>query len=373
MSRPASIFAEVESALHDASGERRIEVLRRVTDLFVGQAAQFSDEQTHLFDGVLNQLIKHIEERAIVELSARVAPLPNAPAETVRALARHDNIDISGPILTKSSRLSDGDLIEIATTKSQAHLARIAGRNSLTMKVTDVLVDHGDADVANTLAQNSGASFSDTGMAKLVMRSDGDDRLTESLAHRADIPPHHFQNLLAQATDAVRTRLLQSAPPDRQQAITNILSQISAQMASAPVAAARYIEAQRQVNSFSQDTELLRSKVFEFSVKKRTAELIVALSVLSAVPVEAIDRLFSVPNAFGLMALCRSVLLDWQSAWAVIMASAGAAMLQAHTDTLREQYETLSPASAQRLMRFWQTRQKMSQSAGAAAPARRAQ
>lgn len=373
MAHPASIFGEVESALHDASGERRIEVLRRVTDLFVGQANQISEEQTQLFDGVLNQLIRHIEERAIVELSARVAPIPNAPLETVRSLARHDNIDISGPILTKSNRLTDGDLIEIATTKSQAHLARIADRNSLTMKVTDVLVDHGDAEVANTLAQNSGARLSDTGMAKLVMRSDGDDRLTESLAHRADIPPHHFQNLLAQATDAVRGRLLQSASPDRQQAIKNVLSQISAQMAPAPMAAARYIEAQKLVNPFKQDTELLRSKVFEFAVKKRTAELIVALSVLSAMPVEAIDRLFSVPNAFGLMALCRSVLLDWQSAWAVIMASAGAATLQADTDVLREQYETLSPTSAQRLMRFWQTRQKMSQSAGAAAPAQRVQ
>jgi len=371
MSRPASIFAEVETALHEASGERRIEVLRRVTDLFVGQANQFSEEQTQLFDGVLNQLISHIEERAIVELSARVAPVPNAPLETVRSLARHDNIDISGPILTQSDRLSDGDLIEIATTKSQAHLARIAGRNSLTMKVTDVLVDHGNAEVANRLAQNSGARISDTGMAKLVMRSDGDDLLTVSLAHRADIPPHHFQNLLAQATEAVRERLLQSAPADRQHAIKNVLSQISTQMAPKPVAAARYIEAQRLVNSFSQDTELLRSKVFEFSIKKRTAELIVALSVLSGVSVEEIDRLFSVSNSFGLMALCRSVLLDWQSAWAVIMASAGAAMLQADADALREQYETLSPPSAQRLMRFWQTRQKVS--GGATAPAERIQ
>ncbi len=159
MSRPASIFAEVETALHDASGERRVEVLRRVTDLFVGQAGQINEEQTQLFDGVLSQLIKHIEERAIV--AGRVAPIPNAPADTVRALARHDNIEISGPILTQSTRLTDGDLIEIATTKSQEHLACIASRNS-----------------------------------------DGDDRLTESLAHRADIPPHHFQNLLAQATEA---------------------------------------------------------------------------------------------------------------------------------------------------------------------------
>ena len=230
MSQTASIFGEVESALHGASGERRVDVLRRVTDLFVGQSPQLSQEQADVFGGVLNNLIKHIEDRAIAELSARVAPIANAPTETVHALARHDNIDISGPILTQSERLTDTDLIEIATTKSQNHLARIAGRNSLNVKVTDVLVDHGDSGVANRLAQNNGARFSNIGMAKLVMRSDGDDRLTESLASRTDVPPHHFQSLLAQATEAVRQRLLESAQPGRRDAIKNVLSNISAQI-----------------------------------------------------------------------------------------------------------------------------------------------
>jgi uncharacterized protein (DUF2336 family) len=368
MSNAASIFGEVESALHGAPGEKRVEVLRRVTDLFVGQSDLISEEQSNLFGGVLNQLIKNIEDRAVAELSARVAPLPNAPCETVRALARHDNIEISGPILTQSSRLTDNDLIEIATTKSQAHLARIAGRNSLNAKVTDVLVDNGNSDVANTLAQNSGARFSNIGMAKLVMRSDGDDRLTELLGCRTDIPPHHFQNLLAHATAAVRQKLLQSASPERQHAIQSVLTNISAQIAPQPVTTARYLEAERLMKNFSQDTELLKAKIFEFAVKKRLAEAIVGLSILSGVPVDDIDRLFSNSNAIGLMAVCRSVMLDWQSAWAVIMTSAAAASFQADLDALHEQYETLTPQSAQRLLRFWQTRQKVGRPGAAAMP-----
>ena len=362
MSGTASIFGEVESALRGAPGDKRVEVLRRVTDLFVAQSDQYSHEQTELFDGVLNRLIEHIEDRAIAELSARVAPIANAPVATVHALARHDNVEISGPILTQSPRLTDEDLVEIANTKSQAHLARIAGRNSIATKVTDALVDRGNADVANMLARNSGARFSNTGMAKLVMRSDGDDRLTESLACRSDIPPHHFQSLLTQATEAVRERLLQSAPPARRTAIKIVLSQISAQIAPQPIAAARYLEAHRVVKAFSQDTELLKSKVFEFAVKKRLAEVIVGLSILSGVPVEDIDRLFGVSSAIGLMAICRSVMLDWQSAWAVIMTSASAGAFQAELDALHEQYEALSPQSAQRLLRFWQTRQRVSRS-----------
>jgi hypothetical protein len=360
MSYPASILGEVESALHDASGAKRVEVLRRVTDLFVAQADRYSEDQTELFDGVLSSLVKDIEERAVAELSARVAPIANAPGETVRTLARHDNIAISGPILAKSNRLTDGDLIEIAETKSQQHLARIAGRNSLNVKVTDVLVDNGDADVADRLAQNVGAHFSNIGMAKLVMRSDGDARLTQSLACRTDIPPHHFQSLLSQATETVRQKLLQSAPPERRRAIENVLSNISTQVAPRPVAAARYLDAQRLLKGFSQDTELLKAKVFEFAIKKRLADLIVGLSILSAVPVEDIDRLFCVSNALGLMAVCRAVMLDWQSAWAVVMASAAAGSFQARLDELQQEYETLSPQSAQRMLRFWQTRQRIS-------------
>ena len=364
MSRPASIFGEVESALREASGERRVEVLRRVTDLFVSQAEQCTEEQSELFDGVLNRLIKDIEDRAIAELSARMAPLANAPAGTVRALARHDNIDISGPVLAYSERLTDGDLVDIAKSKGQAHLASIAARTRLNVAVTDVLVDRGDASVANRLASNSGALISNIGMSKLVMRSDGDDRLTESLANRADIPPHHYQNLLSQATDVVREKLLQSTPPERQQAIKAVLSRIAAQVASPTISREQYREAQRLINAFSQDTELLKAKVFEFAMKRKVPEVIVGLSILSGVPSDQLDRLFVVPNAVGLLAVCRSVLLDWDNVRPIVRISAASdASESLGVEQLAEQYNALSPASAQRLLRFWLTRQKVTKAA----------
>src|ERR1700692_2585867 len=125
MSRAASIIGEVESALHGATDAKRVDVLRRVTDLFLGDAEIITSDQTALFDSVMGQLITHIESRALVELSGRLAPIANAPLDTVRALARHDDIEVSGPILAGSERLTDDDLIEIANTKSNGHLAKI--------------------------------------------------------------------------------------------------------------------------------------------------------------------------------------------------------------------------------------------------------
>jgi hypothetical protein len=105
MSRAVSIIGEVEQALHAASSDKRMDVLRRITDLFVSEANHLSADQTALLDGVLGQLVSHLESRAAVELSGQLAPIANEPVQAVRHLATHDDIAVSGPILQKSERL----------------------------------------------------------------------------------------------------------------------------------------------------------------------------------------------------------------------------------------------------------------------------
>src|ERR1700693_356047 len=118
-----AIVDELESALKVGPTDRRMEVLRRITDLFVHNARSFTEEQIALFDEVMGRLVKEIENLAIVELSRRLAPIPNAPAGIIRRLAWDDAVEVAGPILATSDRLNDGELIELGKTKSQAHLA----------------------------------------------------------------------------------------------------------------------------------------------------------------------------------------------------------------------------------------------------------
>jgi uncharacterized protein (DUF2336 family) len=356
MSAALSIIGEVESALHGASAEKRSDVLRRVTDLFVSTTDQCTESQTALFGGVMGQLITHVESRAMAELSLRLAPISNAPTDIVKRLAFNDDIEVSGPVLATSVRLTDADMVEIARTMSQAHLAKLASRKELSEAVTDVLVDHGDSKVANQLAVNLGAKFSRTGMAKLVMRADGDDTLTQSIAVRGDIPPRLFQQLLAQATEVVRKKLLAAAPPEKQAAIQQVLAGISAQVA--PKRAAISPMASHALAPLSQDTERLQTKILEFANEKRIPETLVGLAMLSQVPVEDVERLFYSPTGLGIVMLCRALGLDWLSADMIIMATPFAASAdQAMLADVREQYAALSVNSAQRLLRFWQGRQ----------------
>jgi uncharacterized protein (DUF2336 family) len=354
-----AIIDDLENALKVGSNVRRIEVLQRITDLFVSTAANITEQQGMLFDDVMGHLVCDIERRAVVELSMRLAPVPNAPVGIIRRLAWDDHIDVSGPILANSERLTDDDLVKIAETKSPAHLAQIATRARLNEAVTDVLVDRGDAKVANAVAANAGARFSATGMLQLVMRAEGDDTLTESIGKRADIPPHLFRQILTQATAKVRQRLLASAKPDARRAIEQILTQISVRLGSS-VTSRDYAEAQRALRSLGQDTERTKTKILEFAKHRRLAELIAALSMLTAVPLELVERLIHDDNCLGTLVMCKALALDWTIVHAIIWARPVPDNLRkSQLDAAPADYHKFSVSSAQRLLRFWQTRQKV--------------
>lgn len=357
----AALIAELENTLHAGSNEKRMATLMRVTDLFVNDAGRYSEEQTHLFDDVMGHLVQHVESRALVELSRRLAPVANAPRAVIGQLARNDEIEISGPVLTTSERLSDKDLVEIAATKSQAHLAKIAGRARLNEAVTEVLVDRGDDHVANTVASNAGAKFSDSGMTKMVMRADGDDRLAESMLRRADIPPRMFRQLTIQATEAVRLKLLASARPDQKEMIKTVMDELAAQAGKkASVQARNYADAQCAISAISQDTNLLKSKILEFADSNQLPEAIAALSVLSGFSIKEIDAIVANANELGLTVLCKAVTLEMDTAYAVVMAARSEQPSNKQvSDDFCDYYDNLTVASAQRLLRFWQGRQKV--------------
>jgi uncharacterized protein (DUF2336 family) len=359
MSQPARknpIINEIEQAVRSGSPGKRIKILMSVTDLFVAGAPGYGENDTKLFDDVIGHLINEVESAVLVELSTRLAAIPNAPMGTIQSLARHGSIEVSGPVLKQSPRLSDKDLIEIVQTKSQAHMANVARRPRINEPVSDVLVENGNADVASIVADNAGALMSRLTMAKLVMRADGDDRLTEVVSRRADISPAIFRQLLLQATATVRAKLLASAKPEQQATINQILDEISAQAADTAPVERDFAQAQRIISMFSQDTDLTRMKVLEFADDHRVAEMIAGLAALSGVPTEQIDRLFQSSNPFGLMVLCKSSDLAWNATFAVIGARRDT---QGPLDGLHEQFNELSVVSAQKLIHFWLGRQKV--------------
>ena len=180
-------MTELDTTLSTASETQQVSILRRGTDLFLGDSQRFSEDHVAVFDDVIYRLIEQTEHSALIELSAKLAPVGNAPVNVVVRLSREDDIAVSGPVLEMSDALPEDTLAEIAKTKGQQHLAAIAGRRRIGEAVTDILVDRGNSEVACKVTGNHGARFSEPGFVKLIKRAKNDRTLAAAVAI-VDVP-----------------------------------------------------------------------------------------------------------------------------------------------------------------------------------------
>ena len=79
MANRASLIDELETALASGTSDQRIHTLARITDLFVIGAESYSPEQIDVFDDVMVKIAARIEAKSLARLSARLAPMANAP------------------------------------------------------------------------------------------------------------------------------------------------------------------------------------------------------------------------------------------------------------------------------------------------------
>ena len=355
MAAPASLIPELEEVVQHGTAERRAKTLERITSLFLHGASQYGDEHVELFDTVFLKLIAEIETKARAELAKRLAPIDNAPIESVRVLAKDDDISVAGPVLQQSSRVSESDLVDIARTKSQAHLLAISGRTGIAEAVTDELVRRGDRQVVRNVAENLEARFSDGGFSTLVDRAEGDGVLAELVGARPDIPPRLFRELLLKATEVVRQRLLAAAKPETQAEIQRVLAKVSQDVDTAQ--ARDYSAAQQAVELLRQQGKLDERAVVDFANSDRYEETVAALSALCAVPIDVVDRLMGGDRPDPILILCKSVGWEWPTVRAIIIARPGGKRTSTQgLDNAFANFERLSPATAQRVMRFWQAK-----------------
>ena len=358
MAALASLIPELEDVLQRGSMAKRTETLRRITELFIDGSGRYDEDHVGLFDDVLSSLIVEIESKTLAELARRLAPVSNSPRGVLRRLAHDDDITVAGPVLLQSRRLDETDLVDIASTKGQAHLLAISGRAEVGMALTDVLLGRGDGDVVRNVARNPGARFSETGYSVLVKRAGKDDGLAEKVGQRPDIPPHLFRTLLMQATEVVRKRLLATARPETQAEIKRILSQVSQQIGAKIPASRDYSVAQRTVLAMHQAGQLGEPQLIEFAKSEQYEPTIATLSALCAVPIDVVDRLMNGDRADPALILCKAVGFEWPTVRAIIQVRAGGRRMSTQSlDSALANFERLSLATAQRVLRFWQARQ----------------
>lgn len=358
MAQAASdLLGDIDVAFSRGTPEKRKAALWHATDILL--TGQFSDEEIWLFGEVIERLATDLELRARALLAERLGPAAQAPLQVIKNLAYDDAIEVAGPVLTQSKRIDGQTLVDIARTKGQPHLMAISKRPSISPPVTDVLVARGDEGVVRSVANNSGAKFSDSGFWRLVQRAENDSILAENLGTRRDIPRHMFLKLIAKASEDVRKKLSALVPDARDEVDHTVAELAGAVQARMGPGSRDFFIAKRQLTARYGAGELAESHLYEYARARKFNEAAISLGLLSGVPLDLAERSLIEDHPEMVIIIAKAGDMSWKTVEELLyLRAADRGVAQQDLEAALNKYSRLTPTAAKTVLKFYQSRRK---------------
>lgn len=347
----STLAADLAALAAEPASDKRVELLRRITDAYIEHADQCTPAEQYLFNEVVTQLVDRIASPDRAAAAAKLSQLEKLPLGVAERFASDSDITVARPIIQDYRGLTERTLIDVAKGSSQAHLNAIAGRRSVTPPVTDVVVTRGDRQTMLTLAANRGAQFSDFGMDKLIDKTDGDGALQELVVARSDLSLVAIGRLLPIISDEMASRLRDVAVNIDDAAVERQINEWAIDRQKNVELTEGYIEGIRKGDLSADDI------IRELVSRKR---LLDAATVLAALL--DLDRFYTFNLLTGgkiqsALLLLRAVDLSWQVANAFItLRIAKTGLNDNEKQPERSDYTAIDAATAQRVVRFMKIR-----------------
>lgn len=360
MGVPASTLAKLIELARETSSEKRRQLLRDVTDLFFETPADSrSRTEAEHFDIILSSVAEEMTLEVRAEMAARFAAIPDAPRRLMRQLA-HDDIGVAAQILRRSLALDDDDLITVANAKGQEHLRAIAGRETLSERVSDAVADRADPETMTELVSNAGATLSRRTLERAVDQAACAEQLQLPLIHRDGVP----NDLLAEMYHFVEERLKAKI---RQRAVD--LSDETLRIALDPARRRARPEDFADALAFARKAKLRRelnaALLAQLLRDRERTRFLVCFAEIADIDYEASVGVFDDPTNESLAMVCKAARLD-RSLFVTLALLRGGDRPKEQTpektaDIARELkalFDRTPLSSAERVMRFWRLRKK---------------
>ena len=173
---------------NDKSTDVRMALAARLVELLPGLSA---DKHSQLYAYAVQALGVLAQDEVVKIRQALASALKDhakAPPKVVGQLARDVEREVSEPILRFCVALSDEDLLEIlADHPSPWAISAIAGRPSVSPRVSDAVVNTQDVPAGKVLIRNAGAVFTDELLHKIIDRARDYPDWHEDIAVRKEL------------------------------------------------------------------------------------------------------------------------------------------------------------------------------------------
>ena len=351
---PGNLQQLVELA-RETSSEKRRELLREVTDVFVGQPDEFSDTELDYFSDVIGQLSAEMSADVRAQLSSELSMVDETPQELARRFAM-DEEEIASPMLRHSKALTEDDLLEIAQTKGQGHLEAIAGRDSVSERLSDTIVARGEDKVLVTLAKNQGAKLSRSAMETLVDKSQDVEELQEHVATRADMPLDLLNEMYFFVSQKLRAHILKTNA-DINEAELDAILEASAQKRLRSDTLRKRTKVEQFIDRLHHAGDLNEKVLHNFAKHRQINELIIGFARLAELDNQTARHVLFDPTCEALTIACRAMDFSRAGFNAILKVVGGEdGSLSKDAQDALAAYNDITLPVAQRTMRFWRIR-----------------
>jgi uncharacterized protein (DUF2336 family) len=197
--------ADVERLLTDRSAAARAETVGKIAGGMSGSG--FSSSERREAEAIFRLLVNDAEVLVRQTLAETLKSVPDLPRDIAKTLAS-DIADVATPMLSYSASLTDEDLFEIISQKSDMHQMAIASRSTVSEAVSEKLAETGSEDVVATLMQNEGAAISEDTYVRVLEQFGDSEKVKTPMAHRSALPITVTERLVTMVSDRLRDHLV---------------------------------------------------------------------------------------------------------------------------------------------------------------------
>lgn len=345
---------ELLALASEADSDNRRNLLRRVTDVFISHAGDYTEHQKTEFGRIMSQLAERLESSVRQELAHRLAKETHAPPDVIRRLAT-DEIAVARPVLEHSPVLTQDDLVSVAETKGDEHLFAISGRSDVGPRLSESLVRRGNDSVVERLLRNPSAKLGARTLRQVVARAAGSDAIAPALIDRNDVPPQLLIGLLDHLSSKIESEFSDAFSPEQARKLQDVVNSLKLR-----IRGAEHSRTELYIEELERRGALNEATLVGFALREKPMEFLVGMARLARLDLDAAQRLLLDDTGRALAIVCRSLDFSPDAFKAIVLSPVTGIPCEPETvQPLLRSYILLKKSVADRAMRFWHMRKSI--------------
>jgi len=290
---------------HDKQPMARAELTSAVTELL---EMELNPRESELVADVLIGLMRQAERDLRQALAERLSVVDNVPLRLMLQLA-NDDVEVAGSVLSKSTVLSDLDLIYIIKGKGAEHWQHIAKRKTMSDQIINILVDTGEKETVTTLVKNKKITLTEYAVDVVADMATKDEVLAKPLLQREEVSAEIAKRLYQHVGQSLKEYIVEAYDLDLGDSVTDMVDDVILEFVEAADESQELEPSNSMLNAAQRykDKGLLTIKMMLGSLRRGQIQAFIAqFAKYTGMSPQTVTEILTQNSGQGLAVTCRA-------------------------------------------------------------------